>query len=249
MDALTIIILIIALIFCVVKVWSLGDDLFGITRRTENKKADQLYSKFQDDLNYVLNNNLDGVIAAYRRLVTSDAFGEKRYDKFSKELKKFIFKKSTVWQSLDSLNYEVPFEDIWQSAVIKQIELVIQSQDEEMSYDPKMDPYDYEIFCANEFKRSGWDAQETKASSDQGVDVVANRDGLKLVAQCKKFAKPVGNSAVQEIVAGMKYYDAALGVVIAPNGYTPSAVKLASANDIQLIHHTEIKNLVSKNFL
>jgi restriction system protein len=64
-----------------------------------------------------------------------------------------------------------------------------------------------------------------------------------LVAQCKKYSKPVGNKAVQEVVAGMKYYGANKGAVISTSGFTPSARKLASANNIALIHHSEIKNL------
>jgi restriction system protein len=31
--------------------------------------------------------------------------------------------------------------------------------------------------------------------------VVAERDGVRLVVQCKRYAKPVGNGAVQEVVA------------------------------------------------
>ena len=70
------------------------------------------------------------------------------------------------------------------------------------------------------------------------IDVIAKKDTRTLVAQCKRFMKPVGNKAVQEIVAGMKYYEATEGVVIAPNGYTNSAKNLAEANNIKLIHHS-----------
>ena len=49
-----------------------------------------------------------------------------------------------------------------------------------------------------------------------------------LVAQCKRFAKPVGNKAVQEVVAGLKFYKANIGVVIAPNGFTNSAEDLST---------------------
>ena len=57
------------------------------------------------------------------------------------------------------------------------------------------------------------------------------------------YQKPVGNSAVQEVVAGIGYYGANVGVVISNAGYTNSAKKLAEANNIKLIHHSEIKNL------
>ena len=41
----------------------------------------------------------------------------------------------------------------------------------------------------------------------------------------------------------MKYYGATKGVVIAPNGFTKSAEKLAKANEIELVHHSEIKDI------
>ena len=97
--------------------------------------------------------------------------------------------------------------------------------------------------CAAEFNKCGWEANATQGSSDQGVDVIARRGDEVLVAQCKRFSKPVGNKAVQEVVAGLKFYKANRGVVIAPNGFTNSAEKLAEANNTGLIHHSEIKNL------
>ena len=40
------------------------------------------------------------------------------------------------------------------------------------------------------------------------MDVIAKKGDDVLVGQCKKYSKPVGNSAVQEVVAGMGYYGA-----------------------------------------
>ena len=57
---------------------------------------------------------------------------------------------------------------------------------------------------------------------------------------CKKYAKPVGNKAVQEVVAGKTHYKADHAMVIAPNGFTNSAKKLAESNNVMLIHHSEI---------
>ena len=138
----------------------------------------------------------------------------------------------------DEVSITIPFD-----AIIDQIEEETNVSSKNLDYDETMSPYDYEFYCAQLFEKEGWVAKVTQASSDQGVDVQANKGGVHLVAQCKKYAKPAGNKAVQEIVAGMRYYDANKGVVIATNGFTRSAVKLAHANNINLIHHSEIKNL------
>ena len=107
-----------------------------------------------------------------------------------------------------------------------------------------MSPYEYEHFCADIFKKAGWKADVTKGSSDQGVDITISKNNEIHVVQCKKFSKQVSNKAVQEVVAGIKHYNALSGVVVAPNGFTKSAISLAKSNNIKLIHHSEIYKLV-----
>ena len=136
------------------------------------------------------------------------------------------------------------FEDgILFKSPVKHIERKIKKMNADINYSDDMDPFEYEHLCAGEFNKNNWEAKATQGSSDQGVDVIAKKDGKTLVAQCKRFTKPVGNKAVQEVVAGMKYYEATEGVVIAPNGFTNSAKNLAKANNIKLIHHNEINSL------
>lgn len=129
------------------------------------------------------------------------------------------------------------------SSIIEILEDEMKKNTAKLEYSDQMDPYEYEHFCAEQFNNNNWKAKATQGSSDQGVDVIATKNNITLVAQCKRFKKPVGNKAVQEVVAGMKYYQANKGVVIAPNGFTKSAEKLAEANQILLIHHSEIAQI------
>ena len=91
----------------------------------------------------------------------------------------------------------------------------------------------------------GWVAKATQATSDQGVDILAEKDGLTLAIQCKRYSKPVGNKAVQEITAGIQHYMADCGVVIATAAYTKSAKQLAQTNNIHLLSVDDIPNLYS----
>tara|TARA_A100001388_G_scaffold228127_1_gene179644 strand:+ start:639 stop:1175 length:537 start_codon:yes stop_codon:yes gene_type:complete len=178
-------------------------------------------------------------------LVSSNAFGKKNYENFRNELIDFVKEKPQLLSINNKLitkhkcEYVLDFSDKF----IDRIGNKIEKENQKDNFRPDMSPRDYEIFCASQFKKFGWKAEATVGSGDQGVDVVAKKKGLILVAQCKKFSKPVPNKAVQEVVAGIKFYKADSGVVIAPNGFTKSAEKLAAANNIQLIHHSEIKNL------
>ncbi|HTO78733.1 MAG TPA: restriction endonuclease [Methylocystis sp.] len=107
----------------------------------------------------------------------------------------------------------------------------------------EMSPEEFERYCASLLRERKWDARVTPASGDQGVDIVADKRGLRIVVQCKKYSKPVGNRAVQEIVAGIAHRDAQRGVVVATNGYTASAKKLAASNEVLLLHHTELHRI------
>ena len=201
-----------------------------------------LEKKLPNQIDRLIKKHKTTVRSAYRNTVTSNSFGKKDYSRFIKELDEFIKDNSSVYKELVSLDAEVSIN--WDSeGYIQWIEDIIGVDDDETSFESSMDPIEYERLCADLFNKAGWKAKATQASSDQGVDVEAERKGVKLVAQCKRFSKQVGNKAVQEVVAGLKYYEADLGVVIAPNGFTKSAIKLAKANDIKLIHHDEIKDL------
>ena len=102
---------------------------------------------------------------------------------------------------------------------------------------------EYEQFCAAELRRFGWNVSSTQASRDQGVDLVAGKLGRKVVIQCKKYSRPVGNKAVQEIVAGQKVHNADEAAVVTNASFTRPAEELASANGVKLLHHLQLDQL------
>ena len=66
---------------------------------------------------------------------------------------------------------------------------------------------------------------------------------MRIVIQCKKYSKPVGNRAVQEIVAAIAHEGARRGVVVATADYTPAAVRLAASNQVLLLHHADLRRI------
>ena len=196
----------------------------------------------EEDLSNLIHDDIKLVASAYRNTVSSNSFGKKNYSRFKKELIEYLLdntsSKDVIYYASELGDFEIP------DHTMSEIERAISDYSEEEKFSNSMDPYEYEHYCATQFLKHGWDeAEATSGSSDQGVDVVAKRGDEHLVGQCKKYQKPVGNSAVQEVVAGMGYYGANVGVVISNAGFTNSAKKLAEANNIKLIHHSEIKNL------
>jgi restriction system protein len=86
----------------------------------------------------------------------------------------------------------------------------------------------------------------TQASGDQGVDVVANLAGLKVVLQCKKYSQPVGNAAVQEVIAGKAFEQAHAAAVVTNATFTPSAKQLATTTGVHLLHYSELSQFSQK---
>lgn len=112
-----------------------------------------------------------------------------------------------------------------------------------VGFNEDMTPTEYERFYSNQLKDVGWATRVTKASGDQGADVVAERNGKLLVVQCKLYNKPVGNKAVQEVVAAKLYYRAHYSAVVTNAGYTSSARELADMTGVMLLHHTDLVRL------
>jgi restriction system protein len=103
--------------------------------------------------------------------------------------------------------------------------------------------HEYERFCADLLSENGWEARVTKATGDQGVDIIAHYNGLRVVFQCKFYSSPVGNKAVQEVVTARIHEQADLAVVISNATYTRSAENLAKTTNTILIHHDDIPAL------
>jgi restriction system protein len=99
---------------------------------------------------------------------------------------------------------------------------------------------EYETFCAEALRRAGWNARVTIATGDQGTDIVAERDGKRLVVQCKFYTKPVSNKAVQEVAAARLHEGADQAVVVSNAPYTKSARQLAGTTGVLLLHHDDL---------
>ncbi len=101
----------------------------------------------------------------------------------------------------------------------------------------------FENQCMEILKQNGWKVKETPNTGDQGVDLIASIDNLRICIQCKNHKKVIGNKAVQEISAGRLYWKGTHAVLVSISGFTKSAQKLARANKVRLINDCELKDL------
>ena len=111
----------------------------------------------------------------------------------------------------------------------------------------KMDGHEFEYFCAELLKNTGFEnVNVTPGSGDQGIDVIAYKDGIKYGIQCKCYASDIGNKAVQEAFSGKEFYKCHIGVVLSNRYFTSSAMELAARNRILLWDRSYLIDLLKK---
>jgi hypothetical protein len=114
-----------------------------------------------------------------------------------------------------------------------------------MSNWDSLDPLEFERRCAATLTMLGWSAQTTKGSGDQGVDVVADKEGVRLVLQCKRYSTAVGVDAVQQVYAGQRFYDARFAAVVSNSSFTVGAKHLAAKCGVKLLNAMELAHVNS----
>ena len=82
---------------------------------------------------------------------------------------------------------------------------------------------EFECYLSKLLKEHSYETTLTPKSNDYGADILATRDNIKYVIQCKFYTKPVGIQAVQEVLGAKRYYDSNLAIVATNNTFTNQA--------------------------
>lgn len=190
----------------------------------------------------VVDRHAEALVRKFKQLIVEDDYGTVSLESWNKEADYFIDRvlRPALGFDLFGLPEELPRSIVthrvlaWRCAPSPANTVAV--------LDHRISGIDYEHFCAELLRAAGWEARVTQASGDQGVDIEATRSGKRVVFQCKKYSAPVGNTAVQQILAGKVFYEADIGVVVSNASFTPSAVQLARSTGILLQHHDDLLN-------
>jgi len=202
-------------------------------------------SATQSEVEEIIILNVSALSKNRKRGSTSDDYGNKDDSKWQSEMEYFIcnsINTSNKYQNLAKGGYEL--SDDFIKALINYEVDSYENSSGSLLFDEYMSPIDYELYCSEILSNCGWDTKITKATGDQGVDVLAKREESILAVQCKLYSSPVGNKAVQEIYSGAEYVGADIAAVVSNAGYTKSAKELASSLGVKLLHHDELNRVV-----
>lgn len=109
----------------------------------------------------------------------------------------------------------------------------------------KMDGWEFEEYIAEVLVRNGFSHVEvTKGSGDQGVDILADKDGVSYAVQCKHYMGKISNKAVQEAYAGASFYGCEVPVVLTNSYFFPSALELGDEIGVELWDREELRRLI-----
>jgi restriction system protein len=102
----------------------------------------------------------------------------------------------------------------------------------------RMKPWEFEDYIADLFRRMGYKTETTGGPYDRGVDVIAEKDGIKHYIQCKKYFRwhEVGVAEVREFYGAIADHLAnGNGYFITTNKFTLEAKRFADDKPIELI--------------
>ena len=99
----------------------------------------------------------------------------------------------------------------------------------------------FKRYMADLFRQRGYVVRETRATGDQGVDLLLTKDHKRVAVQLKRWTgRPVGNAVVAATFAGIAHYRADEGWIITTSTFTKSARQLAKSTRVRLIDGKEL---------
>lgn len=105
-------------------------------------------------------------------------------------------------------------------------------------------PEQFEQHVAQMFEYQGYSTMLTPRTGDQGVDVIARKGDELIAIQCKRYADPAPNTAVQAVHSGSKYYGCNEAALVCLGGFSRAATELASAVSVKLIDGNAYADMV-----
>jgi restriction system protein len=99
---------------------------------------------------------------------------------------------------------------------------------------------EFEKYIAARLRQNGWRVLMTPVTGDYGVDLIAKKGDQRIAVQCKRYSKPIGISAVQQVVSGAMHHDCTGSLVVSNQEFTKAAKQLAQTHNCRLVGRSEL---------
>ncbi len=216
------------------------DGIFLLSSSEKEHNID-LFDKSVSELNDNSPNNFAKILI--KLAPETDFENEEDYDSILKQFCEYLERKK-IDCDVENLKQELASQYKMQKATQFE-EKLSRNQDNKISIEEieHLDGFAFEQLIGDLLRKAGYKVKVTKKSGDQGADLIVEKDGISTAIQTKKYSGSVGNKAVQEIVAAMKFYDCSKAIVITTGDFTKGAYELADRNGVQLIDRKALNDL------
>ena len=99
----------------------------------------------------------------------------------------------------------------------------------------QMDPIAFERFVGQHFTKMGYKVENTRASGDEGIDLILRRGRRMAVVQCKRYGGTVGQPVVRDLYGVMVHTGADEAYLVTTGTVSRAAVDWANGKPIHLI--------------
>jgi Restriction endonuclease len=227
-------------------------------QRTEQLAKERRYKEYEQ---WLLRHRLlvgKFLEVADRKVSTLDEYGDENWEALPKEIRTFLLKIAKTeddngktesalreaWKK--GYDWMVPEKYEWLTICLETGFRKFHNQRGRSTSEPEFDELsgvEFETYLAGLLKRNGFESiRGTPATGDQGADLLATKANQTIAIQAKRYRGSVGNKAVQEVVAAVKFYRADESWVITNGTFTASAKALAQAYNVRLIDGYGLRN-------
>lgn len=189
-----------------------------------------------------------------RKVTLRDDYGEENWDVLDKEIETLV-QKIARREGVDDSEFKHWKKSEWSipeeyKELSSFLETSFKQHHARQKTRPISNDVDYTVMSGVDFEghlmrlleANGFtNIRGTPATGDQGADLLADRDGKKLIIQAKRYAGNVGNKAVQEVASAVAFYGGDEGWVITNSLFTKSAKELAQKTGIKLVDGHDLK--------
>ena len=108
----------------------------------------------------------------------------------------------------------------------------------------RLSPRGFEELVKRLFEAMGYTGRLTPPGPDEGVDLVLQRKGEKVVVQCKRHRNPVGQPVVRDLYDALLHQEADRAYLVTTSTFTEPATRWAEGKPLQLIDKYQLAALL-----
>lgn len=220
--------------------------IFVFSMMTESSRGASKFKMLISESAVLVDGHIETLARERIKLIKFDKYGVVDTSKWDTEIQSFIDKILFPDIVAKDNSYSIGkrlLDPIFKNLVEEKARPRAAEIEANLSFSSSMSPEEFERWCAKLVSSDGWKASTTKATGDQGADVIAEKGGIRAVLQCKLYSSPVGNKAVQEALAAQHHYRANASAVVTNATYTSSAIALSVTTGVKLLHYSDLSRL------